>query len=162
MYGCEKVMEKDELSGSTQEVCHRNLHHYHHHHPHHHHHHPLLLRLPSLLHILPALNKNPVGLFHFLFLFCFFCNNSYFQVTFLLIASFCFVRETRVTASTRRREVKSAMELRYLVLRYHNFFISSDSFLYSKRKRVFLKLLILPYCKKNCVMFCVQSLLLSL
>lgn len=95
MCGCEKVRGKDELSGSTQEVYHRilhhHLHHHHHHHHHLHHHPPLPLRLPSPLHVLPALNKNPVGLFHFLF--CFFCF-SCFQASFLLIASFHLVEET--------------------------------------------------------------------
>lgn len=77
---CEKVMEKDELSGSTQIVYQRNPHHYHHHHHHlhnhhhhHHHYHPLPLLLPSPLHVLPALNRTPVGLFNFLFVCLFFC-----------------------------------------------------------------------------------------
>lgn len=71
VYGCEKVMEK-ELFGSTQEAYHRIVPHYHHHL-----HHPL--SLPSHLNILPALIKNPVGLFNFLF--CFF---------FLLFSAHCY------------------------------------------------------------------------
>lgn len=77
--GCEKMMKKEVLSGSTQEVSHRILPHLNHHH--HHHHHPLPLHPPSPLHALPAPKKNPVGLFHFLF--CFFNNLSCFQLRLL-------------------------------------------------------------------------------
>lgn len=84
--GCEKVAGKDELSGSIQEVCRRNLCHYHHHHHchhHHHRHHHLLLLLLSVLRVPLALKSHVCLFFLFFFLpsiiflcFCFIVSKS--------------------------------------------------------------------------------------
>lgn len=166
MYGYKKVTEKDELSGSTQEVCLRNLHHYHHHHPHfhhhhhhlpdhHHHHHPLPPRLPSPLHVLPALNKNPVRWFYFLFL-----SSVPPQVSFLFIPLFYSVYFFDNCLTNGDLTICLVHQKKSLWNHIINWFFLRPPWLHSliKSRQVLLNRSAVPVLL--CVMFCVQSLLL--